>query len=169
MNDEISSIELLPLWEHHQYAVFYEHRGYEGYGLVSTGDQAFFLEGNDEASSIKLINFPQNGYLRIFPHTDFLGNFADLHNDIAQLSNIDFNDKISSFQFREMSGGCEAILYKDKDFQGSATTYNDHVGYVGDPNNDEFSSVKISHGCYITLFEDANFQGQSVSIYNEAS
>lgn len=102
------------------------------------------VAGRAEGRSVSKQGFEvsDSGYVIVYEHSLYAGNYMILSADQAWLSSIGWNDKISSFKsfgatgnFRENSPA-SGLIY----FFGSSA----QIAYVGDSYNDKFSSFYIN-------------------------
>ncbi len=76
----------------------------------------------------------------LYKHANFSGPARTITGDVPDLRSIDFNDQISSLKVRK---GDRVTLYRHVNYAGNAVTYTSDTAFVGDGNNDQFSSLRI--------------------------
>lgn len=120
---------------------------------------------NDRVSSLQIT---PGTIVTLYEDANFGGQSIELISDIACLSVLNFNDKMSSFKIRDF----KVTLFGECGFGGaSAQTFT-----IGSYNwdqiripNDALSSVRVPAGLTVTLYENANFTGRSLELNSDIS
>jgi len=105
-----------------------------------TNESSFGKKRNVEIKSLKLI---KNRSVTIFEHQNFAGESAVLEFPIANLSSINFNDRISSI----LCGGITCSCYTDEAFSGAGPLFVSsfwNTPSATDYWNDSISSVFVN-------------------------
>ncbi|MGL5266771.1 MAG: beta/gamma crystallin-related protein, partial [Plesiomonas shigelloides] len=161
---------------------------------LGTGEEPFILDEliqkNNELTSLSFeslvknyvgLNFKLNGLIqdltqevapggsskdgvKLFEHGDYQGRSITIDESVSDLSLLNFNDVMSSF---DLPDGWEVVFYQHGNFTGKKYT---RQGRGHAPINDQISSVKITKkpSTGVKLFEHGDFKGRSITL-NEST
>jgi hypothetical protein len=116
------------------------------------------------ASSIKL---GADTIVTLYSEANQNGAFSVVEADTSCLINVSFNDKASSIKISPKHG-C-VWYFKDCDYSGSTYRYCSNTSYVGNGQNDAYSSVKLGPQTVSTLYKDSNYKGSTVRLTSDVS
>lgn len=166
MNDQISSLIVTgnKFNPNGKKVCFYKDEKFEGKETCYDVGQVNYIGDalNDSFSSLRV---PKNVKVDAFEHNNYGGVKNQYVGDVSFVGQS-FNDKISSLRSYTTtfdSNGDSACFYEHSDFEGRSNCYE--IGkhsFVGDLNNDMYSSVKVSRGVKVEAFEHINNGGAKV-------
>jgi len=149
----------------------YENKNYKGTGRWFTeGD--YTLDGikalglkSDQISSIRV----SQGYkVEIFEHNNYGGSAKIITKDNSRLSEIGFNDKISSVKVRKRAG-FDIGLYEHCNYEGKGRYFKEgqyllNAIEASGLENDQISSIEVPQGYQVEIFEHNNYGGSAINI-----
>ena len=111
------------------------------------------------------------GGIQIFEHSNWRGHAAKLHNSVADLRKLGFENNISAIKRFD---SFRAVAYEKKDFKGRSlyVHYDMDIGHLKRMGfNDKISSIKVFNRNLpgITVFEHPNQKGKSTFVSQNIS
>jgi len=147
-----------------KYAVLYEHKNYTGRSYVMkypynvNESHLKSAKLNDRISSIRVFG---GAKVTMYRNKNYAGDAMLATYGYSNLSDYDFNDRISSVRWKAPTGKY-ALLYRHKNYRGRQITVEGNISNLGSLGfNNKASSVKLYSGAKVRLYNGYNYTGSS--------
>ena len=98
----------------------------------------------------------------VYSDINFEGNSRTFNGDVANLSDLGFNDAISSIQIPQ---GEQWQFCQDANYGGSCQTLQGSIADLRNINwNDRISSIRVFGRATAVLYRDVEFRGESIVV-----
>ena len=163
-------------------ACFFEDANFRGRYFCATNGQALSTLPSGMGDRISSIRTFGNSQVTVFRSRSFGGSSARFFDDVGNLRNQGWNDRISSIRVSQRSSGWwqggrppvwgggsrpndGACFFKDRNFRGQSFCIPRGGSYASMPSgfNDKISSIRVM-GASVMIFADINFSGRSTRI-----